>query len=143
MGGREAACCCCCCVLPACCWGWALAGGAGGWRPPTRPIRHIRPLFAINACMRPCSQSALKLNFAFSQKHPTFGCCARLRQPDRFYAARSEIFPIGDREPTGIRRMSAWRATNREKPRCAGIFSVVRVGIPYMRRVVMIELVIE
>jgi hypothetical protein len=47
------------------------------------------------------TQSALKLNFACSQKHPIFGCCARLRQPDRFYAARSEIFPIGDREPTG------------------------------------------
>jgi hypothetical protein len=47
------------------------------------------------------TQSALKLNFACSQKHPIFGCCASLRQPDRFYAARSEIFPIGDREPTG------------------------------------------
>jgi hypothetical protein len=48
------------------------------------------------------SQSALKLNFACSQKHPIFGCCARLRQPARFYAARSEIFPNSDREPTGL-----------------------------------------
>eukprot|EP01047_Picozoa_sp_COSAG01_P138952 COSAG01_NODE_69666_length_260_cov_3.111801_1_plen_74_part_10 len=32
-------------------------------------------------------QSALKLNFACSQKHPILGCCARLRQPGRFYAA--------------------------------------------------------
>eukprot|EP01047_Picozoa_sp_COSAG01_P027405 COSAG01_NODE_1807_length_9189_cov_24.677778_7_plen_209_part_00 len=47
------------------------------------------------------SQSALKLNFACSQKHPIFGCCARLRQPARFYAARSEISPNSDREPTG------------------------------------------
>jgi hypothetical protein len=56
---------------------------------------HIRP------CTWVLAQSALKLNFACSQKHPIFGCCASLRQPDRFYAARSEIFPIGDREPTG------------------------------------------
>eukprot|EP01047_Picozoa_sp_COSAG01_P051163 COSAG01_NODE_5246_length_4387_cov_10.017724_3_plen_164_part_00 len=47
------------------------------------------------------SQSALKLNFACSPKHPDSGCCARLRQPGRFYAACSEIFQIGDRGPTG------------------------------------------
>eukprot|EP01047_Picozoa_sp_COSAG01_P001380 COSAG01_NODE_31_length_35900_cov_44.332169_15_plen_180_part_00 len=48
------------------------------------------------------TQSALKLNFACSPKHPKFGCCARLRQPARFYAARSEIFPNSDRGPTGL-----------------------------------------
>eukprot|EP01047_Picozoa_sp_COSAG01_P054676 COSAG01_NODE_6001_length_3907_cov_296.489233_4_plen_225_part_00 len=47
------------------------------------------------------TQSALKLNFACSPKHPDSGC-ARLRQPGRFYAACSEIFQIGDRGPTGV-----------------------------------------
>jgi hypothetical protein len=59
------------------------------------------------------AQSALKLNFACSQKHPIFGCCARLRQPDRFYAARSEIFPIGDREPTGTSPLMCTRTALR------------------------------
>ena len=55
----------------------------------------------FDGCLELLPQSALKLNFACSPKHPDSGCCARLRQPGRFYAARSEIFPIGDREPTG------------------------------------------
>eukprot|EP01047_Picozoa_sp_COSAG01_P034561 COSAG01_NODE_2602_length_7394_cov_2.281563_9_plen_78_part_00 len=47
------------------------------------------------------TQSALKLDFACSQKHPILGCSARLRQPERLWPAGSEISPIGDRELTG------------------------------------------
>eukprot|EP01047_Picozoa_sp_COSAG01_P023862 COSAG01_NODE_1454_length_10256_cov_4.300748_6_plen_191_part_00 len=94
---------------------WGLGPQGSEW-PCTAVFSTRRP--DADATMHECepdsaregqqrrSQSALKLNFACSPKHPKFGCCARLRQPARFYAARSEIFPNSDRGPTGYRVQS-------------------------------------